>query len=197
MTQEPGQQGPGQPDPGQQGPWSAAPPTQPVAGGADPWHQPPAEPASWPAGQQQQQPPAEPPRQQPVQQAGPQQPWQSTGTTLTLPPTPVLVRIAQLAAPVLLVVALVIPLDESMPLRSHTLWALWALAGAVLQALPAIGVGGTVEKRWTLAAVGAGALALYWLLVTLPSVATSGGFLVTLATACAVAGVLLSPGRRL
>ncbi len=116
--------------------------------------------------------------------------------SLGLPPTPVLVRVGQIAAPLLVLVAVLIPFDD-VPLLDNVLWSLWALAAAALQALPALGLGGSDERRWTIAAVGTGGLALYWLLVSLPTVATSSGFLVTAATAAAVAGVLTMPGRRL
>ena len=41
------------------------------------------------------------------------------------------------------------------------------------------------------------ALLLFWVLVALPGVTSNQGFVLTLATACALAGVWLSPGRRL
>lgn len=178
-------------------------------GATDPWTQPQP---TVPGPQHQQGPPPGPHPQQhphgPYPQQGPQQGPQgpSTGDRLRqtwngeaplgLPPTPVLVRVGQLAAPVLVLVSVLLPFDD-LPLLDNVLWSLWALAAAVLQALPALGLGGSDERRWTIAAVGTGGLALYWLLVSLPTVGTSSGFLVTAATAAAVAGVLTMPGRRL
>lgn len=172
-------------------------------GSTDPWTQPQPTVAQ----QQQPGPPPGPYQQQhqgPHPQQGPQGP--STGDRLRqtwsgeaplgLPPTPVLVRVGQLAAPVLVLVSVLLPFAD-LPLLDNVLWSLWALAAAVLQALPALGLGGSDERRWTIAAVGTGGLALYWLLVSLPTVGTSSGFLVTAATAAAVAGVLTMPGRRL
>lgn len=166
-------------------------------GTSDPWTQPQPTAPQGP-------PPQGPPPQGPAGSRDPQgattgdrlrQTWNGEAS-LGLPPTPVLVRVGQIAAPLLVLVAVLIPFDD-VPLLDNVLWSLWALAAAALQALPALGLGGSDERRWTIAAVGTGGLALYWLLVSLPTVATSSGFLVTAATAAAGAGVLTMPGRRL
>lgn len=100
---------------------------------------------------------------------------------------------------VLVVLGISLDLDD----RGGALWGdTWTWAGfatllAVLQLgalLPRTALSGA---GWTLGAVGAGGLLLFWTLLMLPAISTNMAFLVTLGTACAVAAVLLSPDRKL
>lgn len=101
----------------------------------------------------------------------------------------------------LLLVVLGISID--MDGRDSVLWGdTWAWAGfATLMALaqcaallPKTALSGA---GWTIGAIGAGGLLLFWTLLMLPMISTNMAFLVTLGTACAAGGVLLSPDRKL
>ena len=110
------------------------------------------------------------------------------------------VRLAlHIAALLLVVLGISLDLDD----RGGALWSdTWTWAGfatlmALLQGaamLPRTTLSGA---GWTLGAVGAGGLLLFWTLLMLPMISTNMAFLVTLGTACATAAVLLSPDRRL
>ena len=76
-------------------------------------------------------------------------------------------------------------------------WSVFAIACAlaVLTLLLRKTLSWSEERAWTVAAVGAGGLVLYWLLLVLPSISRNTSFAVTVATAAAVGGVWLAPGR--
>jgi hypothetical protein len=96
------------------------------------------------------------------------------------------------------------PLGLSIPFDSDawwviaTAWSVFAMIGALVQALPLLSssMGWTEQRGWAVGAVGTAALLLFWLLVALPSVQTNGGFTITIAAAAALAGCLFGPGRR-
>lgn len=115
----------------------------------------------------------------------------STGDVLRL--------VLHVLALLLVVLGISLDLDD----RGGSLWSdTWTWAGfatlmALLQGaalLPRTAVSGA---GWTLGAVGAGGLLLFWTLLMLPMISTNMAFLVTLGTACATAAVLLSPDRRI
>lgn len=101
----------------------------------------------------------------------------------------------------LLLVVLGISID--MDDRDSVLWSdTWTWAG--FATLMALAQGAALLPRtalsgagWTIGAIGAGGLLLFWTLLMLPMISTNMAFLVTLGTACATAGVLLSPDRKL
>lgn len=104
---------------------------------------------------------------------------------------------------VLALLLVVIGISLDMDGRDSVLWSdTWTWAGfATLMALaqgaallPKTALSGV---GWTIGAVGAGGLLLFWTLLMLPTISTNMAFLVTLGTACATAGVLLSPDRKL
>lgn len=110
------------------------------------------------------------------------------------------VRIVLHALALLLVVlGISIDMDE----RGSVLWSdTWTWAG--FATLMALAQGAALLPRsalsgvgWTIGAVGAGGLLLFWTLLMLPMISTNLAFLVTLGTACAAAAVMLSPDRRL
>lgn len=76
-------------------------------------------------------------------------------------------------------------------------WSVFAIVCAVVQLAPVArsSLSWTAERAWLVAAVGAGGLALYWLLLVLPAIARNTSFAITVATAAAIGGVLLAPGR--
>lgn len=101
----------------------------------------------------------------------------------------------------LLLVVLGISID--MDDRDSVLWSdTWTWAG--FATLMALAQGAALLPRtalsgagWTIGAIGAGGLLLFWTLLMLPMISTNMAFLVTLGAACATAGVLLSPDRKL
>lgn len=147
---------------------------------------------------------AAPGQQAATGQTPPQGPGSTTTTTTAAPKagttsTRDVVRIVlHVLALVLVVLAISVDMDD----RGGNLWGdTWTWAGfATLMALaqvaallPRTALSGT---GWTVGAVGAGGLVLFWTLLMLPQISTNMAFLVTLGTACAVAGVLLSPDRK-
>ncbi|WP_131103556.1 hypothetical protein [Ornithinimicrobium sufpigmenti] len=153
-----------------------------------------------------------PPGQQPragQTQTGPTQPGPagqagsatSTASTTTSPTTSTrdVVRIVlHVLALILVVLGISLDLDDG----GGGLWGdTWTWAGfATLMALAQVAAllprSAASGAGWTIGAVGAGGLLLFWTLLMLPMISTNMAFLVTLGTACAVAGVLLSPDRR-
>lgn len=116
----------------------------------------------------------------------------SSGVTMT-PAT--WCRLAALLATPL---GLSIPFDSSCMWVSMTAWAAFAMLAAIVQAVPVFkgASGASVSKDWTIGAVGAGSLVLFWVLVGLPSVASNSGFTLTVAAVAAAAGAVIAPGRR-
>ncbi|MCK0113213.1 hypothetical protein MWU75_13780 [Ornithinimicrobium sp. F0845] len=106
--------------------------------------------------------------------------------------------VLHIAALLLVVLGISLDLDN----RGSVLWGdTWTWAG--FATLMAVLQGGAMLPRtalsgagWTLGAIGAGGLLLFWTLLMLPMISTNMAFLVTLGTACAVAAVLLSPDRK-
>ena len=76
-------------------------------------------------------------------------------------------------------------------------WSIFAIVCGVAQLAPLArsSFHWTAERAWLIAAVGAGGLALYWLLLELPAIARNTAFAVTVAPAAAIGGVWLAPGR--
>jgi len=113
--------------------------------------------------------------------------------------TGALATIALVAGVVLTALGLSIPFDSSCLWATSLAWAIFAMLAALVSVAPVLArsVGKSPTTMWTIGAVGAGALLLFWVLVALPGVTSNQGFVLTLATACALAGVWLSPGRRL
>ena len=168
----------------------------------------------WVANQGQPGPMGQPPQGQPPQGMPPQGPstggpWAggypqgySTGSAAPAPPasrTTALATIALLAGVVLTALGLSIPFDSSCLWATSLAWAIFAMVAALVSVAPLLAgsAGKSPATMWTVGAVGAGALLLFWVLVALPGVTSNQGFVLTLATACALAGVWLSPGRRL
>ena len=140
-------------------------------------------------------PPAGYPQGGPAQNYGP-------GPAAPAPPgsgTGALAAVALLAGVVLTALGLSIPFDSSCLWATSLAWAIFAMVAALVSVAPLLArsAGRSPSTMWTVGAVGAGALLLFWVLVALPGVTSNQGFVLTLATACALAGVWLSPGRRL
>ena len=76
-------------------------------------------------------------------------------------------------------------------------WGGLAIAGAALTLAPAVGrsVGLTPQRAWQTAACGAGALVLFWVLFTLPSVGSNVSLLTTIGVAAGVIAAWVAPGR--
>jgi hypothetical protein len=76
-------------------------------------------------------------------------------------------------------------------------WGALAIAGALAVLAPAVGrsFGLGPQRAWQVAAGGAGALLLFWVLFTLPSVGSNTSLLTTIGVAAGVAAVCIAPGR--
>ena len=75
-------------------------------------------------------------------------------------------------------------------------WGGLAIAGAVLTLAPARAARGlTAQRAWQAAACGAGALVLFWVLFTLPSVGSNLSLLTTIGVAAGVIAAWVAPGR--
>ena len=76
-------------------------------------------------------------------------------------------------------------------------WGALAIAGAALTLAPALGrsVGLTPLRAWQAAACGAGALVLFWVLFTLPSVGSNVSLLTTIGVAAGLIAAWVAPGR--
>lgn len=107
--------------------------------------------------------------------------------------------VLHIVALLLVVLGISLDLDD----RGGALWGdTWTWAGfatlmALLQGAAMLPKSALSGAGWTLGAIGAGGLLLFWTLLMLPMISTNMAFLVTLGSACAVAAVLLSPDRRL
>lgn len=108
--------------------------------------------------------------------------------------------ILQLVVPVLVVVALLLTENgaETNAFEEVTAWSIFAVVMALLSLAPLVGGGLGLDKStaWSVGAVGTAGLVGYWVIIVLPGVSSNAGFMLTLATACAVIGCWLSPGRR-
>lgn len=89
-----------------------------------------------------------------------------------------------------------VPFNSSMAWASTSVWAAFAMIGALLQIAflqrPVV-----PQRNWTIGAVGTGALVVFWVLVGLPQVSSNEGFLMMLSTVLGIAAAWLSPGRRI
>lgn len=117
-----------------------------------------------------------------------------TGSTGTLGVVRIVLHVLAL---LLVVLGISLDLDDRGAMWSDTwAWAGFATLMALAQAAALLPRSATSGASWLIGAVGAGGLLLFWTLLMLPMISTNSAFLVTLGTACAVAGVLLSPDRR-
>ncbi len=215
----PGQPAPA-PQPAQPAPVYPAPPapgyaTAEPAPGYTPTGEAPAQPYGQPAypqaypPQPDQQPAAgyrpvdayPPAAHQPVPGAPPAASWSvppqvpaPAGTTST---AVTVARLAQVAAVVLMIVGLSLPLDNTA-WANNTAWAVFAMLAVIVQLAPMLGssFGWTEERSWTVGAAATASTVAFWVLVVAPGVSSNQGFFLTAATACAGAGCWFSPGNR-
>ncbi|HEY0696574.1 MAG TPA: hypothetical protein VGD43_02055 [Micromonospora sp.] len=107
--------------------------------------------------------------------------------------------VAHVLCPVLVILGQSIPENDTMLWAEATAWAIFAALASVVQLAPALGrnTSRPPERTWTIAAAATAALLVYWVLIVLPGVGSTVGFVLTLGVAAAVVGCWLSPGRRL
>ena len=76
-------------------------------------------------------------------------------------------------------------------------WGGLAIAGAVLTLAPAVAgsLNLTPHRAWQVAACGAGALLLFWVLFVLPEAGTNTSLVVTIGAAAGIVAAWIAPGR--
>jgi hypothetical protein len=100
-------------------------------------------------------------------------------------------------AVVAIVLGLSIPEDDHSQWSSVHAWGALAILGAVLTAIPAFAgsVSLSAHRAWQGAAIGAGILAVFWVLLVLPSVGSNMSLVLTVGVAAGCAAAWLAPGR--
>jgi hypothetical protein len=156
-----------------------------------------------PQGQPPQGPPPQgpPPHAAPTQQfqSGPGGQWNPAGPPAK-PPVPKVIS-AIWALGLISVAATVIGLsvkeDGANAWHSVHAWGGLAIAGAVLTLAPAMAgsLNLTPQRAWQVAACGAGALLLFWVLFVLPAVGSNTSLVVTIGAAAGVVAAWVAPGR--
>ena len=170
---------------------------------AHPQAQPPAQPHAQPQGRPQGQPPPYGPPQQYGQPGQPGPPQFPPGQPPAAPPRTPAQKVASAVAVLGLVSLLGVVLGLSISEDDRTAWDsvnAWgglAIAGSVLTMVPAFGhaIGLGAQRAWQVAACGAGALVLFWVLFTLPEVGSNTSLLTTVGVAAGVVAVWIAPGR--
>ena len=180
---------------------------QPPHGQGYPIQQPQGQP---PQGRPQQGPPhgqppqGPPPHAAPTQQfqAGPGGHWDPAGPPAKPPKPPVpkvvsaiwVLGLISLAATV---IGLSVKEDGFNAWHSVHAWGGLAIAGALLTLAPAMArsLNLTPERAWQVAACGAGALLLFWVLFVLPAVGSNTSLVVTIGAAAGVIAAWIAPGR--
>jgi hypothetical protein len=96
-------------------------------------------------------------------------------------------------------VALGLSISENGSNAWHSVhaWGGLAILGALLTLAPAAAAAlrMTHRRAWQVAACGAAALILFWVLFTLPSVGSNTSLLTTVGVGAGVAAVWIAPGR--
>ncbi|WP_460807045.1 hypothetical protein [Nocardioides salsibiostraticola] len=106
------------------------------------------------------------------------------------------VLVAHVVALMLIVIGVIMPLDQTMALRTVTAWAVFAILAALVQLTPLLEVGGDDAQRWLVGAVGTAALILFWVAVVQPVASSTTGFVLTMGVVAAAVGTFTSPHRR-
>jgi hypothetical protein len=172
---------PAGPQPGYQGPQGPQP-NQPPQGYGDPTIA-----ISRPLQEQMQRQPQPANRGQQPQQPEPPKPPKPKGSNAVL-----LLGLIALAGVVL---GLSVKENGSNAWDSVNAWGGVAVAGALAVLAPALGrsFGLGVQRAWQVAVCGAGALVLFWVLFTLPSVGSNTSLLVTIGVAAGVIAAWIAP----
>lgn len=111
--------------------------------------------------------------------------------------------ILRLVLHILALLLVVLGISIDMDGRDSGMWSdTWTWAGfatlmALAQGAAMLPKSALSGAGWTVGAIGAGGLLLFWTLLMLPMIGTNMAFMVTLGTACATATVLLSPDRKI
>lgn len=87
----------------------------------------------------------------------------------------------QLAAPLLLVLGLSLPENDTVGWSSYLAWAIFAVAVSTipLLAMPIARSSGSAQRAWPIIVLATAGLVAYWVIVVLPGVTTNTGFLQT------------------
>jgi hypothetical protein len=166
---------------------------QPPHGPGYPIQQPPGQPPQGP-----------PPHAAPTQQfqTGPAGDWQPAGPPPKASKSPMPKVISAvwalgLISVVATAVGLSVPENGASAWHSVHAWGGLAIAGAVLTLAPALAgsLNLTPHRAWQVAACGAGALLLFWVLFVLPAVGSNTSLVLTVGAAAGMVAAWIAPGR--
>ena len=103
----------------------------------------------------------------------------------------------EIVALVALLIGLFVPEHDVKLWDGAEAWSVFAIVCAIAQLAPFARRATRLDERqaWFVAAVAAGGLGLYWLLIVLPIIGRNTSFAVTLAAAAAGGAACLAPGR--
>jgi hypothetical protein len=126
------------------------------------------------------------------QQAGPQQ-----GQPTQRPKGSSAILLLGLVSVLGVILGLSIDENGANAWQSVNAWGGVAVAGAIAVSAPALGrsIGLGLQRAWQVAVCGAGALVLFWVLFTLPTVGSNTSLLTTIGVAAGVIAAWLAPGR--
>ena len=175
---------------------------QPPHGSGYPIQQPQGQP---PQGPPQGQPPqATPPHAAPTQQfqSGPGGQWNPAGPPPkpAKPPVPKVISAIWTLGLISLagtIIGLSVKENGANAWQAVHAWGGLAIAGALLTLAPALAgsMNLTPQRAWQVAACGAGALLLFWVLFVLPAVGSNTSLVVTIGAAAGVVAAWIAPGR--
>jgi hypothetical protein len=109
-------------------------------------------------------------------------------------PDPNIVKAMAVGAPFLLFLSIAIPEGGGFTFRSTPAWSALALVCALAVTWAILSMPSTPTTRWA-GVIGAGGVAVYWLLIVLPVIAKNTSLLATLGTAATLGAMWLSHER--
>ncbi len=103
-----------------------------------------------------------------------------------------------IAAPLLLVLGLSIPENETVGWSAHLAWAIFAVVVSVIPvlALPLARSTGSAERAWQITVLATAGMIAYWVIVVLPGVTSNTGFLQTMGVGSGCAATWLLSQRQ-
>lgn len=112
-------------------------------------------------------------------------------------PGTALIVTLQLAAPLLILLGLTLPENDTVGWSSYLAWAIFALAVSLipLVAMPLARSTGAAHRTWPIIVLATAGLVAYWVIVVLPGVTSNTGFLQTAGVGCGASATWLLSQR--